>query len=255
MSLSAKQQADFIGDACERNLPVELHRQSISGELVTYRGRFLRETTGSRLLEIEMPKRDWGGEKPLEPGHVLTAYVVTESGVHSFLCEVREAKRGLELNESKKVEGLVVDRLGEVTASQRRNAYRITLAGNYDIRAEIHVATSTKPYASPIDAFRIRGEVIESSATGLGVMVNENIERSVRRGDMVFVTFGAAPGEEAFCFLTEVRHVAVMFEGEKTRLGLKITHWPGKPVFGREIFRFERFINEVERERLRRIAG
>jgi len=153
------------------------------------------------------------------------------------------------------VEGVVVHRLGEIKTSQRRNAYRIQLVGSTDIAVSIHSATDRAPFASPLDSWRFSGHIIESSATGLGVVVDQKLADVVRAGEFAFITFAATGQQESFCFLVEVRHVQGMFEGEKSRLGMKIQRWPDRTHFGKEIFRFERLINDVERARRRRMAG
>ena len=252
MSLEENEQRELISDACRRNSQVEIHRQRVAGDLVTLRGRFVREHED--LVELELPRID-PKEDTVNRGNIVTAYIVHGTDVFSFMAEIQEINKEIRLNEKVETQGIWVRRLSDVTPSQRRNAFRIPLAGSYDIEVEIHAATRDASGAAPLESKVFHGELVEGSSTGLGIVVDGNASRHLRDRAFAFATFKPLDDEAPFVFRVEIRHHRLVLNKTRTRLGLRLVEWPDRASYAREINRFERFTTEVERERRRRLAG
>ena len=252
MSLEEKEQCELISDACRRNSQVEIHRQRVAGDLITLRGRFVSETED--LIEFELPRIDPESDT-LNPGNIVTAYIVHGSDVYSFMAEIQGINKEIHLNEFVETQGIWVRRLSDVTPSQRRNAFRIPLAGSYDIEVDIHPATRDANGASPVDGKLFHGELVEGSSTGLGIVVDGNATRQIPDRSFAFAKFKPLDDEPPFVFRVEIRHHRLVLNRSRTRFGLRLVEWPNRAYYAREINRFERFTTEVERERRRRLAG
>ena len=254
MAQDQNQNNAMLADACARNLQVEMHRRRSNGELLKFRGRLLRAGEDDDL-EIELPQSE-SGEDLMHSGNVFTAYIVLDDCVYSFLCEIRETRVRADLNRTKRVEAIVVKRLSEVSSGQRRNAYRTPLAAVHEIEVLMHAAVALEEgYAAPVDSRVFRGELVEASAMGLGVIIDAQMVQGLRTNRLAYLQFSPPESDEPFTFLAEIRHCREVLDGTRSRLGIELVEWPDRLSFGREVNRLERFTTGVERARRKRQAG
>ena len=252
MNLDDATQKSIIASACARNSHIEIHRHRLSGELLTFGGRMLHEHEGQ--LGVAMKRIDTKLDC-LNPGNVVTVYVLEGETLYSFLAEVCRVNTGIGVNDETSTNGIWIRRLGSVAPRQRRDAYRTLIAGSHNIAVSIHHAHEDIAGAAPIGAAVFDGKLVEESATGIGVLLEGDVTRHFDRGMFVHVSFRSTKDDEPFFFLAKVRHGRTLHGSLHTRIGLQLIAWPDRARYGHELYRYEHFVTDIAREQRRRLAG
>jgi hypothetical protein len=93
---------------------------------------------------------------------------------------------------------------------------------------------------------------VNLSVGGAAICVSLEDARTIREGDLLYMTF-FLPGElTEFFFLVEIRQVWAVAGEMKKRIGVKIKPWPTPRALSRTQQRLQRYITKLQRDLLRR---
>jgi c-di-GMP-binding flagellar brake protein YcgR len=241
---------DPLVEAHARNLPVELHFRTNEGELMVVRSRVLglEETT----VELDMP-HSIGHEVEFRVGMSFEGHFGSGEAIYSFRSKIRDVRKLVDLNEQRRVVGILVDRPGAIRPGQRRNDHRVPLREE-EAAATIYPAhPELGGNACLIDAPSMEVRIADLSAGGAALLVENEVGRRMRMNDLFFVNLqlGGAGGEPQVA-LMEVRQLRELPRDGGFRVGLKMKVWPDRREAQRLVQVVQRFLTEVQRRRVKR---
>lgn len=234
----------LVHEACQRNVPMELHRRSLDGSVMTARGRMLRLQDG--LVLIESPQTI-GTSSKLKIDEQLDAFFNLHGDLYTMQVSVESLGVPANLNDAKRVTGAALRPTSNVREGQRRAEYRTSLISVGSIATELCQACIEVEGASPIGAHRTTGRLINASSGGLGIVLDGRQTGRFPERSRYFVRFCVGDDEMEFPFLSEVRYVRLVNEETMTRLGVRLVQWPDRFTFNRRTQSLTRYLKEVER--------
>jgi len=249
----------MVTAACSRNLPVEL-RFNISGDApVVIHGRFLGKKDDTFQLELTSADLETAGVKV---GTHYVAFFVASDEAFTFGGEFIET--GEDAPSENDLSRTVVSR-GEVKPVQRRDAYRTDFAGILDVEVRLLSINADTPLEGPSENVLAQGKIEDASVLGLGVVLEGHVGKGHEPDTQMYAAFTASGDPTPFLMFTVLRYVrefsVTFYEGEnevvedKTILGFELVNWPNQVDFGKEMVRFERIVNHVQRERRKKMAA
>jgi len=247
----------MITQACTKNTPAEMYfgkDQKSDSALI---GRFQGKTKDTFLLHLSS---EHAGAEGIEIGSTFTTFFVANDEAFTFDGNISE----LTPNEEDPSIVTVEVTHGPVVPTQRRNAFRTTFDGFISIDVKLHTTQKTET-DGPAEEIVAEGMIQGASALGLGIQLDGHVGKNHTPGTRVYATFETEIVKGPFTLLAELRHVreytVTIYEGEeehtedKTTLGLELIEWPNQVDFGKEMARFERTVNHVQRERRKKMAA
>lgn len=240
---------DPLVEAHARNLPVELHFRTNDGELVVLRSRILGLEEDA--IELDMP-HSIGHEIELKVGTRFEAHFGSGEAIYSFRSRIREVRKLVDLNETRRVVGIHIDRPTELRAGQRRNDHRVALRED-EASATMHpVHPEIGPDACAVDAMHLPARIADLSAGGAALLVDVESGRRMRMNDLFFVDLTLAGVAETQVALMEVRQLRELPRDGGFRIGLKVKSWPDRRHVQRFVQTVQRYLTEVQRRRVKR---
>lgn len=241
--------ATLLTEACDRNVPLELHLvDALTSEPVA-RGRML-DLTDDRVF-IEMPQTI-GRAVRLRQTCEYVGYFELGDCLFCFRTTVLEIGCAVRLNRLKQANGVALARPDAVQLGQRRQAFRTSLASADPIQAWAHESQPGLDDQVEIKSRRSRARVIDASAGGVCLLVEQpGLKLTVF--DQVFVSFDIPEDGRLLCFKAEVRQVRSIHEGRAFRIGLVFLPWPDQSQFNRMHEPLVRYLAGVQRA-ARRVA-
>jgi c-di-GMP-binding flagellar brake protein YcgR len=242
---------DILREACERNVPVELHHRDRRDELSLARTRLL--AMDDEQLFLDRPHIV--GEAHIEStGQVLDAYLSLYGELYAFKTRVLQTACVIELNAQKRVSGMSVTRPESVKPGQRRAHFRVSLAAIDPVPMDLHMTGDIDPNVCPIDARRFEGTLVDLSLGGASIRVEGLSYTSFKLGDMFFAHFTISEFLDDTVMLCTVRHARPILDGAAVRLGVQFEPWPHERNYRLTLQSLQRFLAAMQRRQLRRSA-
>jgi len=240
--------ADLLTAGCHRNVPAELQYDSPDGTVVVGRIRLLAWTDRHLLTDAPVYTE---GDQPIPRGAHVTVHVQVNGKRLRFSSRIEEDRLQVPLNSRQKVPGMALALPTTIRESQRREHFRISLAGCGPVIVDLAAAAPNVPDACDLAVGVMRGRLIDLSAGGISVSVDRRAAHDVAIGQRLFVSFQLPGVEERFDMLGAVRHRRRVVQSESVRLGLSFRAWGDQSLQAAQS-RLTRFITEHERRLLRR---
>lgn len=237
----------LLAEACERNAPAELLFARPEGQPVTARVRLL-ELTDEHILADRPGQGDQTQQIP--PGRTITVHLVIRGARYQFESAIVDLHSWVQLNSEQRVPGIVLNRPTEITRSERRSDFRVSLAGLAPISVEMARGDPEIQDACLIEPSPVCGRMLNLSAGGAALLLDLRSLRSSKRGERFFMTFSLPGIEKDFCLLGEVRHALIVEASESIRLAMAFRQWGGRR-FGQDERLITKFITERQRRLLR----
>ncbi|CAE7236496.1 unnamed protein product [Symbiodinium necroappetens] len=246
----------MITNACTKQTGIEMHFDAPGGETVVH-GRFLSKLKDT--IEFEVPVKP---NKAFEfgEGTAFTGFFVASDEAFEFTGTVS----GSEPVEGNPKAVKVLATKAGVRSVQRRKAFRTEFSGFYSVPV-VMVATQEDEAAGPGTKKLATGEIQDASALGIAVVLEGHKGTRHKPGTRMFATFSTELDPRPFALLCVLEHVrefsVTIYEGDtertenKTSLGFRLVEWPNQVDFGKEMTRFERIVNHVQRERRKTMAA
>lgn len=240
--------AIVLHEGCARNVPLELHYHTPDDVVQVFRTRML--DLDGRQLYLDSPQHD-GKRTTLNRGRTVSAYLLLNGTRYAFRSRVLNTKCWVQLNNTMRVPGIAILRPKRVQEHQRREDYRVLLAGTDPLHVDLHEADADNPDVCPMTAARFSGRVIDLSRGGMCLCVERERRQRVVTGEYYFVNGVIPDGEGEIAMLVEVRHFGTIARTGAWRLGVRFTSW-NRPFTKPFIHRVARYCAEVQRRCLRR---
>ncbi|MBU0717915.1 MAG: PilZ domain-containing protein [Planctomycetes bacterium] len=223
-AVSASSTEVMLRQACARNVPAELHYETPEGVVVVWRTRLVQVT--ERHIIAERPSRnDQAAE--LQEGQPLLAHFSVGRSRYQFQTDVEVGRISVRLNERHRILGIALRKPRSIKRSQRRAHLRVSLAGTEPV--VVHLA---RPHPSISDACAIdgrvgQGQIVNLSAGGILVLIDNRIMSTAKVGERFYMTFGMPEVEEPFNMLGTVRHLRVVESSDSLRVAMAFRPWRG----------------------------
>jgi c-di-GMP-binding flagellar brake protein YcgR len=242
---------DILQEACERNVPVELHYRNRQDEFTLARTRLL--AMDEQQLYLDEPQAI--GEATVHmPGQILDVYLSLYGTLYTCRVQVISSNCIVALNEQKRVTGMSVTRPAIVKPGQRRAYYRVSLAALDPVKVRMHRTGDIDPNLCPVDATRIQGHLVDLSLGGGSVRIDGMSYTSFGFGKEWFLNFTIPDWIDDARLLTTVRHVRSIVDGTAVRLGLQFSVWPDEHQYRLSLQALQKFLAAMQRRQLRRSA-
>ncbi len=246
----------IIQEACNRNIPLELHYVNTNMSAQRYEPDVLYAQT--RLLGVDDEKiyldspQSIGKVVHLRLGWKVHAFFTIQKNLYSFDSTVTDLRRMVVLNQEKTVVGMCLATPTRIRTGQRREDHRISLLGQQPIKVHIHETIKDNPNACPIGAKRFQAQGVNLSRGGIGVRMEGEERFLLRFGQWYFLSFSFPEDPDPFLFLVELRCIRDLEKSESRRFGFQFLRWPD-PIRSREKqARLGRILAAMERNSLRR---
>lgn len=238
----------IISAACECRLPAELHCIDHDGVVITGCVRILDYTSDLILADQPLYLAD-DGTIPI--GRSITVDMSLHGERYQFETVIMEENREIRVNDSQTQAGIALRMPIVIAKSQRRSHLRVLTVGYDPISVDIAVPDSETAGACKLDAPRINGWMVDLSAGGLSVVVDQRVFPSACRGDRYYLTFRLPGLTREFNMLGSVRHSRPVKSGASLRVALSFCRW-GIGHTRSEQRRVARFVANHELRMLRR---
>lgn len=239
----ATESEKLLKEACARNVPLELHLQTVRGIQPVARGRMLK--VDEEYVVLETPQVI-GRRVAVFPGQEYEAFFTINETLFTFRTKVVETGCSTKLNQLKYTDGLKLLRPQVVRTGQRREAFRTSLALLEDIPVWVHEASAAEPGLVPVHARRFRGRLVDASAGGVGVLLENTVTR-FNIYDPLFIGFTLPGAPKPIAMLVEIRQSRFVLNDTAVRLGLMFLPWPDQVALTRLAAQLTLFLTEVQR--------
>ena len=155
------------------------------------------------------------------------------------------------LNAHETLMGVSLARPKQVEPSQRRDDYRISLAGFEPIELRMVAAHPDIAGACLLDGPKATGRIIDLSAGGMAVLVKRGPIREFKRNELYYLSASLPGLEVPFELLGSVSHARLLHEGLSLRVSFAFADW-GLGTLMSDQSRIARFIADCQRNRMRR---
>lgn len=239
---------DMIDRACARDTPARLHFTDNSDEDHIARIRLIKLEDNEIYADAPLsadPKTSLSKRQP------VIVHTRIEGSRYAFRTRVERVFTKVDLNAHKRITAITLALPNNITQQQRRQCFRVSVAGHADIHVAFCATVPGQPDCCPINAEQFRGRMVNISAGGLCVIVPMSQRRRFGAGERLFVEFALPEIDEPFQLSVEVRRTKKVHEDTDTLLGLRFKTdlaWPARPL----IQQITRFIANEERRQLRR---
>ncbi len=242
---TANQIVEVLEEACARNTPFELHFHSRGGGLTVAKSRVVK--LGENTIYLDKPQAV-GTSVDLQDNMPVEAHFALHRDRFFFKSTVTDPRARIELNEQNKFIGLAIAKPTRIKSGQRRNNFRVELAGLRTIDVHCHDAQPDKPDICPLNAKRFTGRLVDVSAGGMKLKVPRSVRDEFHASDRLFTIFDL-PDEsrEEAVFLAKPVHWTTSTDREHTFIGLQFVAWP-KVEFARNQRRMAQFVAKIERQ-------
>ncbi len=244
----SKAVVELIGKACARNVPAELHFEDAIGELITGRVRLLEMADGLVLADRPMILDDDGA---IPDGSTVTVHFTLNGSRYQFESILEESGLSVLLNAHQRVSGISLRQPFVLTDSQRRCNLRVSVLGYDPISIMLVEPHPEITDACPIDAHIIAGWIVDVSAGGASVLLQQDALPRGKSGQHFYLNFMLPAVEHEFSMLGVVRNFHRVESSESMRLGIKFRPWRGR-IYQRDQHRISRFVTAHERRLLKR---
>jgi c-di-GMP-binding flagellar brake protein YcgR len=246
----------IIQEACDRNIPLELHYVNTNMSAQRYESDVLYAQT--RLLGVDDQKiyldspQSIGKIVHLRLGWKVHAFFTIQKTLYSFDSTVTDLRCMVVLNREKTVVGMCMATPAKIRAGQRREDHRISLLGQMLVKVHIHETIKDNPNACPIGAKRFQAQGVNISRGGMSVRMEGEERFLLRFGQWYFLSFTFPTEPDPFLFLVELRCIRDVEKSESRRFGFQFLRWPD-PIRTREKqARLGRILATLERTSLRK---
>lgn len=238
---------ELLAEACDRNAPAEICFAHRNGPPLIARFRLL-ELSDEFIRGDKPGKNDQDGHIP--KGRPITVHLFIRGARYQFDSVIVEQNSWVQLNSEQRIPGIVLRRPKEISKSERRSSYRVSVAGIDPIQIELARAHPEIPDACLLAPGVIGGRLLNLSAGGAAVLVDRRDLRMPKLGDGFFLGFSLPGSDTPCCELGEVRHALNVEASDSVRLAFAFVKWGGQ-VFNHEQRVLSRFIMEQQRRLLR----
>jgi c-di-GMP-binding flagellar brake protein YcgR len=237
----------LLQEACARNTQVEIHQQDQRS----------RHVARSRLLALENEKvyvdrtQNRSGEVDFTPGKIVECFFTLNDRIYAFITHAVQRGALIELNREKRVVGAVLGTPAAVDERQRRNAFRVSLAGTDPILVSLHACSDTQPFVAPLSCRPFACRAVNISLGGFALSVAKERCPPLREGQFFFAGMPLPECPEPLLFVTQLRYRRPVPDSGIHVLGFRIIEWD-MPWMPRQIDDMGRFIIELQRRKLRK---
>lgn len=238
---------ELLAEACNRNAMAEICFEHRNGPPLIARVRLL-ELSDEFICADKPGKNDQDGHIP--HGRPITVHVFIRGARYRFDTVIVDQRAWIQLNSGQRIPGIALRKPKEISRSERRSSYRVSLAGIDPIQIELAWGHPDIRDACLLSPGVFGGRMLNLSAGGVAVVIDRRDLETAERGDRYFLGFSLPGVEEPCCQLGEVRHVMNIEASESIRLAFAFVPWGGR-IFSREQSILTRFITEQQRRLLR----
>lgn len=241
---------ELLHDACERAVPIELHRVHRDGSLTVSKARVVFNDEAHIYLD---EPQTIGRIVNFELGQTIKAYFWLYDTLFTFDTVVIAPHCLINLNAHKQVKGIAISRPNHIRKGQRRSSFRMSLAANVPVPVLLHEADLVEDSACPIDSKRWRGRLVDVSLGGASILVENEAALHFRIGRTLFLGFTLPQDNHQVIALATIRQVRTLHDGAAHRIGFCFERWPNERHFRGNIESpLQRFIAQLERHTLKR---
>ena len=238
---------ELLAEACDRNAPAEICFAHGHGQPLIARVRLLE--LSDEFIRADKPaKNDQDGHIP--QGRPITVHVFIRGARYQFESVIVDQSAWIQLNSEQRIPGIVLRKPKEISRSERRSSYRVSLAGIDPIQIELAWGHPDIRDACLLSPGVFGGRMLNLSAGGVAVLIDRRDLRTAKPGNRYFLGFSLPDVKERCCQLGEVRHVMNIEVSESIRLAFAFVPCGGR-MFSREQNILTRFITEQQRRLLR----
>jgi len=238
---------EVVGEACARNMAAELHIPQSDGGLLTAWTRMLG--CEGELIQLDQPQAI-SGCISLAPGQRVTVFLHVKGKRYRFHSAVAQPRVRIRLNERMVVTGITLEWPSEVMEAQRREDFRVSVAGTRDIPVCFHGLTVPAPGPVPVDVPRFGGRIVDVSAGGMAVLIARTEIRNLRLGDLFYSEFLLPEDDQPLTPVCQVRHANLVRADTARLVGMEFMPWVGCDA-ERMNQRTRRFVVAEQRRQLR----
>lgn len=239
---------EIVAEACARNLPAELHIQQPDGDVVSAWARMLG--CQNELVQLDQPHAG-SGSITLAPRQRVKVFLYVRGKRYRFHSAVAEPRARIRLNERMVVTGIALEWPSELVEAQRREDFRVSIAGAHDIPVRFHGLTVPAPGPVPLDVSRFQGRIVDVSAGGMAVLIARTELRTVQLGELFYGEFTLPEDDRPLTPVCQARHAKLIRTDTTHLVGIQFVPWVGCSA---QLMtqRTRRFVIAEQRRQLRR---
>lgn len=211
----------FLAQACEQSLAVELSHQR-QGHVSRCRARLVR--LGRATVLTDTPLYDQNARR-LPVRVPVTGVVQRDDSRYEFDTVIESDAIIVSLNSERRVRGLELRRPTIVRRSQRRAAFRVSLAGGEPVPVTLVECAPVEHPACSLSVRPVGGRLVNLSVGGAAVLVPRRLVLHAQHGQRYFTSFLLPSAEREFLLETSVRHVAAVEASSALRMGMTFVGW------------------------------
>jgi len=248
-----------IQEACDRNVPVELHYPNpdlspgrLEPDLLFAQTRLIG--VDEKEIYLDSPQ-SIGKSVELKHRTKVSGYFNLDGKIYSFNSRVTNLGCEVVLNKKKRIVGMCLATPAKIRQSQKREDHRISVAALEPIEVRIHEVSQKDPNAVALTAKRFTSRAVNLSLGGEGVNVEGPGGNHFRVGQYYFVSFCIPNDPEEFLFLAESRHIMDLPRNQAKRIGLQFLRWPDVMTMRKNLRKLGPFLARTERNSLQKQKG
>ena len=249
---SAQQELDIdntLETLCARNISFEFHYTNMSGEFFAGRSRFLGQD--EERLYLDTP-HIVGKQAILQTGKKIDVFVTIGSETYTFRSKIIQTHCRIRLNDYTTVHGVYINKPTKFWPGQKRHELRLKFKKDDQIPVTVNLTAPNEPSATPLDNAVVNGWIEDVSAGGCNLHLDTALCSNFKFGHPIFLSFNLPDNETEIIVQVEVRAVQPPSKGYRTRVGVKFLSWPSQAYLTRTLRPLERFIAQVQREKLKK---
>lgn len=235
--------AALLREACDRNVPLELHHADFADPLPAARSRMLNLDPGH--IYIEQPQII-GRSVLIRPGVRFGCYFELGEVLYRFQTEVSEVGRTMPLNASKTAVGVVLTRPKEIVPGTRRDADRVTLVNLRPIFVELTDAPTEPGGVVSEDGRSLRARLVDLSPGG-ACLIGDGDAMRLKIGERLLISFPIPNENATFSGMIEVRHSRRIMQDTAVRMGTMFVPWPNPETLQLSLAPVRRFLDNLRR--------
>ena len=242
---------DILDEACDRNLSIELHYYSRSGQFFAAKTRLLGII--DNVLQLDTPQ-SIGRTVHLSQGQIVEAFLINGLQIHTFKARITDTDCHIQLNQHEIVDGLAMTKPTSIKDGQRRHDDRLSIAIlDEDIPVVMHEIGPDSSDTSRLNPPVFHGRLVNISGGGCGVILDTLLKLDLNVVKLMFLGITLPDQETDFIFQVEVRYANAAGPREKgTRLGLQFLGWPHQAYLRKTVRQVEKFIAQMQRQAKRK---
>lgn len=234
----------LLKSACERNMPVEIHKHT--GDAATPVARARMMCMDNERLFLDEPQTI-GKIVKMGKNTPVDVYFFVGDQLHMFSTTIASMQCRVRLNVSKILVGMALNLPSKVQQGQRRARFRTSLSTYTPIPITL-IEASDDLNSSPIDAARFEGRLVDGSDGGLGILLDFDRPRKFRIYGRWFVHLHLPGASERTLLGCELRQVRTLRKNETMKIGLMTLPWPNTRAMRERMRPLALLMTSVERE-------